>query len=60
MTDLERVKEFYDWLKAKYEIETSVIGDGYNQTLTVGEKGDWCWSFYFFKDGKLVNWYMSE
>lgn len=63
MTDLERVKAFYDWIKAKYEIEEPNAGrEGVdcNLCLCVGEKGDHYWAVYLFKDEKLVHWYLTE
>lgn len=65
MTDLERVKEYYDWLKEEYVLEESDDiakreGADVNQRLIVGRKGDWYWAYYIFKDGKLVNRYLTE
>jgi hypothetical protein len=65
VTDLERIKEFYDWLVAKYELEESEDiakreGGNVNQRLTVGEKDEWFWTVYLFRDGKLINWYVTE
>lgn len=65
LTDLEKIKQFYNWLGAKYEIEESediknVEGGDCNLRLTVGEDGAWYWAVYLFKDEKLVNWYLTE
>lgn len=65
MTDLERIKQFHDWLGDKYEFEESDDFEkreniSCNQRLTVGEANGWYWTYYFFQDGKLVNHYLSE
>ncbi|UPI12016.1 hypothetical protein [Bacillus phage SBSphiJ6] len=61
LTDLERVQQFYDWLGEGYQLEESEdIAPGCNQRLVIGWKGSWYWIYYYFKDGKLDHWYMSE
>lgn len=60
MTDLERIKQYHDWLGDKYEIVNNIEDKEWNQTLIVGQKGDWYWIFYMFKDGKLIQHWLSE
>jgi hypothetical protein len=72
VSDLERVKEFYDWLKEPYELvnnhEDEQFYGGYaesshkdfNQKLYVGTKGDWYWHVYLFQDGELYTHYLTE
>lgn len=54
--DLERVKQFYDWLEEPYTLEEK---DGVT-TMEIGSKGGWYWTYFTFEDGKLANYYLSE
>lgn len=59
MTDFQRVKSFYDFLNAKYEIQ-STEEQGADKSFVVGEKDDWYWTVYLFKGEKLIHWYVTE
>lgn len=61
MSDLERIQQFHDWLNDKYELQNELKeSHNFNQRLIVGHEDAWYWIYYMFKDGKLVEHWISE
>lgn len=60
MSDLEKVKQYHQWLGDEFVLEKEGNNPEFDQVLTVGEKGDWYWITYMFKDDKLVKHWLSE
>jgi len=64
MSDLERMKNLYDDLGVAYRVsiwkdEDKGLGIECKE-LTLGTDGGWYWTVFQFKDGKYVDYYITE